>query len=44
MAQYDRKILIPYLQDVCSMELLCAKITREINESLLAEGTPQKNQ
>ena len=33
MAQYDRRILIPYLQDVCSMELLCAKITREINES-----------
>lgn len=33
MAQYDRKILVPYLQDVCSIELLCVKITREINES-----------
>lgn len=30
MAKYDRRILVPYLRDVCSAEMLCAKITREI--------------
>lgn len=33
MAQYDRRILIPYLQDICSIELLCTRIAREINSS-----------
>ena len=32
MANYDRRILVPYLQDVCSMELLCSKLLREISD------------
>lgn len=32
MASYDRRILVPYLQDVCTTELLCVKLTREIDE------------
>lgn len=31
MANYDRRILVPYLQDVCSAEMLCSKLTRDIN-------------
>ena len=31
MANYDRSILVPYLQDVCSMELLCSRLSREIS-------------
>jgi len=30
MANYERRILVPYLQDVCSMEMLCAKLKRDI--------------
>lgn len=30
MANYDRKILIPYLQDVCSTELLCDRLKKEV--------------
>lgn len=30
MANYDRRILVPYLQDVCSTELLCSRLSREI--------------
>lgn len=30
MAQYERKILVPYLQDVCSMEMACIRIQRNI--------------
>lgn len=30
MANYDRNILVPYLQDVCCSELLCSKLQREI--------------
>ena len=29
MAKYNRQILVPYLRDVCSMEMLCAKLSRE---------------
>lgn len=32
MAHYDRRLLVPYLQDVCSVELLCAYLQRKINE------------
>lgn len=32
MANYDRKILVPYLCDVCSTEMLCAKLEKEINQ------------
>ena len=31
MANYDRRFLVPYLQDVCSVEMLCSKLQREIN-------------
>lgn len=31
MANYDRRILVPYLQDVCSAEMLCSKLARDIN-------------
>lgn len=30
MANYERKILIPYLQNVCSMEMACVRIRRNI--------------
>lgn len=30
MANYDRRILVPYLQDVCITELLCRKIERDL--------------
>lgn len=30
MASYDRRILIPYLQDVCVAEMLCRKLEQEI--------------
>ena len=33
MAQYDRRILIPYLHDVCSIELICIKLDREVRQS-----------
>lgn len=32
MAQYDRRILVPYLHDVCSTEILCAKLRRELSD------------
>lgn len=32
MAQYDRKILVPYLQDTCSAELLCTHLQKEISK------------
>ena len=32
MACYDRRILVPYLEDVCCAEMLCAKLSREITE------------
>lgn len=30
MAKYDRRILIPYLEDVCSMEMLCKRLARDL--------------
>lgn len=32
MANYDRRLLVPYLQDVCSSELLCSHIEKEIDQ------------
>lgn len=32
MADYDRRILVPYLWDVCSAEMLCSKTARELSE------------
>ena len=32
MAIYDRRLLVPYLQDVCSSELLCARLEKEISQ------------
>lgn len=32
MANYNREILVPYLRDVCSAELLCEKLLRECGE------------
>ena len=32
MATYNRTILLPYLQDVCSMEMACMRISRDIQE------------
>lgn len=32
MAKYDRRLLVPYLQDVCSVELLYARCTRDVEE------------
>lgn len=29
MANYNREILVPYLRDVCSVEMLCQKLERE---------------
>lgn len=31
MANYDRRILVPYLQDVCSAEMLCQKLEQDIS-------------
>lgn len=31
MANYNREILVPYLRDVCSVELLCQKLERDAN-------------
>lgn len=33
MASYDRRILIPYLQDVCAAEMLCRKLEQEIQSA-----------
>ena len=30
MANYDRRILVPYLQDVCCAEMLCRKLEQDI--------------
>ena len=30
MANYDRRFLVPYLQDVCSVEMICAKLSKDI--------------
>lgn len=30
MANYDRRFLVPYLQDLCSLELMTAKLQRDI--------------
>lgn len=30
MASYDRRFLVPYLQDVCSAEMLCSRLEKEI--------------
>lgn len=30
MANYDRRFLVPYLQDLCSLELMCDKLQRDI--------------
>lgn len=30
MANYNREILVPYLRDVCSVEMLCQKLTRDM--------------
>lgn len=30
MAKYNRAILVPYLNDVCSAEMLCSKLKREL--------------
>lgn len=32
MANYNRQILIPYLRDVCSIEMMCEKLKREVDE------------
>lgn len=29
MANYKREILVPYLRDVCTIEMLCQKLERE---------------
>lgn len=31
MARYDRRILVPYLKDVCVVELLCRKLSNEVD-------------
>ena len=33
MPHYNREILVPYLKDVCSAELLCRKLEQQKNES-----------
>ena len=30
MANYDRRILVPYLRDVCSVEMLCRKLEQDV--------------
>lgn len=42
MASYDRRILVPYLQDVCSTELLCSRLEKEANQLSRDVGT-QRN-
>ena len=32
MANYDRRILIPYLQDLCSLEMMCKKLEEDIRQ------------
>lgn len=34
MANYDRRILVPYLQDVCTAELMCAELEKDIQKSI----------
>ena len=41
MAKYDRRLLVPYLQDVCSVELLCDRVARNLNASQSAFNTAQ---
>lgn len=36
MAKYDKRILVPYLRDICSLELLIAKLERENSEARTA--------
>ncbi len=31
--KYDRQILLPYLEDVCVMELLCRKLSKEMDDA-----------
>ena len=31
MARYDRRLLVPYLQDVCSVELLYTRAIRDLD-------------
>ena len=31
MANYDRRILVPYLRDVCSIEMLCRKLAQDVS-------------
>lgn len=33
MAHYDRRLLVPYLQDIYSIELLCANLQQKVGES-----------
>lgn len=33
MANYDRRILVPYLQDVCCAEMLCRKLEQDMDYS-----------
>lgn len=33
MAKYDRRILIPYLRDVCCVEMLCQKLEQDIQHA-----------
>lgn len=33
MANYDRRFLVPYLQNICSMELICSKLEKELVQS-----------
>ena len=32
MANYDRRLLVPYLQDLCAVELTCAQIENDIDQ------------
>ena len=33
MAKYDRRILVPYLQDVCCVEMLCRKLEQDVRHA-----------
>lgn len=33
MANYNRNILVPYLQDLCSIELICSKLEHRISDA-----------
>lgn len=43
MARYDRRFLVPYLEDVCSVELLYTRAARDLDKCKYALSTARRN-